>query len=271
MKPPSNRIDDRFAMLATKSEKALIFFATAGDPSWRTLRETLEYCQDAGVDLIEIGVPFSDPLADGPVIQAAGFRALERGVNLDAILEFVAAERKRGLKLPIVLMSAFNPIFHRGTARCAARMAQAGVDGVIVPDLPLKESAVFRRELRARGLRWIDMVTPTTRPDRLEAHLKSAEGFLYFVSLVGLTGSAQGAESDTRARIQSLQKRTRVPVCAGFGISSPQDAGRLARFADGVIVGSALVRELAEHSAGALSRHSKALIRGFVRAVKKSG
>jgi len=264
-----NRMDARFAQLNKMKKKAVIAFVTAGDPSLEVTRQFLRYADKIGVDLVELGVPFSDPLADGPVIQAAGYRALRRGVHLTAILKLVREERRGGLQIPIALMTSVNPIYSFGLKKSCLAAKIAGVDGFIVPDLPVHEAGEFIRLTKECGLHNILMLTPTTTREREKKILKLGRGFLYYVSLTGVTGErSQRVELPFASDVKRQRKMTRTPVCVGFGVSTPKQAKQIATFSDGVIIGSAIVRHLDTHSKRGLSPSSKALVKSFVRAVK---
>ena len=263
-----NRLDERFKFLKKKKEKALILFITAGDPSMRVTVQTLWFCQQAGVDCVELGIPFSDPLADGPVIQAASDRAVEKNIRLMDVLRMLSRERRRGLEIPVVLMSSVNPIHAMGFKNSSKLMKKSGVDGVIIPDLPYDEDGSIRLLLQKEGVHPVLMMTPTTEPKRQRQILLRSRGFVYYVSLIGLTGQMMKKNTSLRQQVQSSMRKSRIPVCVGFGISRPQHAKAVARFADGVIVGSALVDHLYRTSKKGLSRGSKRFIQSFVRAVK---
>ena len=264
-----NRIDAVFKGLKRRKQKALIAFVTAGDPSLEVTRQFLRFAEEAGVDLVELGVPFSDPLADGPVIQASSFRALKKHVNLSAILKLVREERRRGLKIPVLLMTSVNPIHYFGIKKALAAAKISGIDGFIVPDLPIQESGEMLKLATAFGLHDVLMLTPTTTRDREKKIVRKGHGFLYYVSLTGVTGERKRGDFPFRGEIGRLRRASRTPVCVGFGISTPDQARSIARFSDGVIVGSAIVRHLDAHSKRGLSPASKRLVRGFVNAVKR--
>jgi tryptophan synthase alpha chain len=263
-----NPIDHRFAELDANGEKALILFVEGGDPSIEVTRQTLRYCQEAGVDIVELGIPFSDPLADGPVIQEASFRAIEHGTTFEKLMKMLREERERGLDLPVVVMSSYNPLHAAGLEHSAKLMKSARVDGIIIPDLPHDEDPGVRGVYTKHGILPILMTTPTTDPKRHAEVIAKSRGFIYYVSLIGLTGLVKRMDYPFKAHVIASRKRAASPVCVGFGISTPQDARNVSRFADGVIVGSALVRNLAEHSAKTLGPASKKLISDFVKAVK---
>lgn len=267
-KPGTNPIDCRFAELKRRREKALVLFIEGGDPSIEVTRQTLRYCQEAGADVVELGIPFSDPLADGPVIQAASFRAIEHAVTFKKLMEMLRAERSRGLTIPVVVMSSYNPLHAAGLERSARWMRDARVDGIIIPDLPHDEDPSVRRVYAKHGILPILMTTPTTDKRRHAEVLKNSRGFIYYVSLIGLTGAVKRSAYPFKSHVLQSRRRSAAPICVGFGITTPHDAHAVSRFADGVIVGSALVRHLAEHSKKSLSASSRKLIQDFVRAVK---
>lgn len=239
-----NRIDARFAELKAAGRTGLIPFVTAGDPSPEGVVPLLHALVAAGADLIELGVPFSDPMADGPVIQHAGERALAKGVGLDAILAWVRAFRATDTATPVVLMGYLNPIEIHGYERFAREAAQAGVDGVLLVDCPLEE-ADTGAAIRAAGLRQIHLAAPTTSAARLERLCGAAEGFLYYVSFAGITGAARLSVAEIESRVGAIRARAQAPVAVGFGVRDADSAAAIAAFADAVVIGSALVQRLA--------------------------
>lgn len=242
-----SRLDDCFAALRARREIALVPFVTAGDPDLETTEDVVLALAEAGADAIEIGVPFSDPMAEGPTIQRASERALRSGASLRRCLELVGRLRKR-LETPLVLMGYANNFFSMGEEGFAEAAARVGVDAVITVDLPPEEGADFYGSLRSCGVDPILLAAPTTQPERLALLARETRGFLYFVSLTGVTG-ARSALSDTlEAEVRALREFSDVPVCVGFGVSTPEHAAEVARFADGVVVGSALVERI--HAAG---------------------
>ncbi|MFP4481176.1 MAG: tryptophan synthase subunit alpha [Thermovirgaceae bacterium] len=226
---------------AFSGRKALIPYVTAGDPSLDVTGELVKVLASSGADIIEIGVPFSDPQADGPVIQASSERALERGATLGKVLEVV--RRLSGeVDVPLVLMGYFNPVLRYGPGRFAPEAAEAGVAGVIIPDLPFDEDPDFYRLLGSKGVQGVYMVAPNTAASRLEALGRQASGFVYCVSLYGTTGNARGPVDHLGAYLETVRKYVNVPLVVGFGIDGPDKAADAAGHADGVVVGSALVR-----------------------------
>jgi tryptophan synthase alpha chain len=240
-----SRISARFSSLRKHNRAAFVPFITAGDPSADTTSALLERLPAAGADVIELGVPFSDPMADGPSIQASSQRALAAGMTLTKVLELVRKFRKHDEKTPIVLMGYYNPIHKYGTARFAKDAAESGVDGLITVDLPPEEDEVLRLPAAAQGLDVVRLATPTTDETRLRTILLGAGGFLYYVSITGVTGTKTFAEDDVRAAVLRLQLATGLPVAVGFGIRKPEQAAGVAMFADAAVVGSAIVDRMA--------------------------
>ena len=240
-----SRIEQRFAELRKAGRAAFIPFITAGDPDPDTSFAILEKLPAIGADIIELGVPFSDPMADGPAIQASSLRALEAGMTLPKVIELVRRFRRGDKTTPVVLMGYYNPIHHYGSARFAKDAAEAGVDGLITVDLPPEEDEVLRVPANAQGLDVIRLATPTTDSHRLETVLSGAGGFLYYVSIAGVTGTKSFEAADVRAAVSRVKARSKLPCVVGFGIKTPEQAREIARFADGAVVGSALVTRLA--------------------------
>ncbi|HET6806787.1 MAG TPA: tryptophan synthase subunit alpha [Frateuria sp.] len=239
-----SRLDDRFAALKAAGRTGLIPFVTAGDPSPGNTVALMHALVAAGADVIELGVPFSDPMADGPVIQHASERAIARGVGLGDVLRWVGEFRERDADTPVVLMGYLNPIEAHGFGRFARDAVQAGVDGVLVVDCPLEESAVLE-PLRAAGLQQILLAAPTTAPARMVRLCEAARGFLYYVSFAGITGAARLSTADIAARVADARARAKAPVAVGFGVRDAASAKAIAGFADAVVIGSALVERLA--------------------------
>ena len=243
------RIAGRFAARARDGNKAFVLFLTAGDPSLERTVEIACGLEAAGVDVLELGVPFSDPLADGPVIQRSSDRALRRGVTLGAVLEIVRAIRRRSA-LPLVLFSYANPLMRYGLPRLAADAAAAGVDGVLVTDLPPEEGGEWIACARAAGIDTVFLAAPTSTDERLRRIVEASRGFVYAVSRTGVTG-AQDVLSDDGARLVArLRGLTETPIVLGFGVSTPEQVQAAGRVADGVVVGSAIVRFLEDHPDG---------------------
>jgi tryptophan synthase alpha chain len=238
-----SRLDRRFAALKSAGRTGLIPFVTAGDPSPEHTVALMHALVEAGADVIELGVPFSDPMADGPVIQHASERAIAKGVGLDNVLGWVAAFRQRDADTPIVLMGYLNPVEIHGYERFAQEAVAAGVDGVLLVDCPLEESAVLA-PLKAAGLQQILLAAPTTAPARMAQLCGAAKGFLYYVSFAGITGAGHLSTTDIAARVADIRSRSKAPVAVGFGVRDAQSAKAIAGFADAVVIGSALVERL---------------------------
>jgi len=240
-----NRIDATFAALKAKGGKALIPYLTVGFPSIGILPSLVGALEEAGADLVELGVPFSDPLADGPTIQTASAKALRRGVTLRKVFRSVAAIRRKGVKLPLVLMTYVNPVAHYGVAAFCRAAKRSGADGVIIPDMPPEEAKELIRAGHTNHFAVICLAAPTSPRKRLERIVKASTGFIYYVSLTGVTGVRQRIPSQISGHVRTIQRMTQLPVCVGFGISKPAQVRQVARVADGVIVGSALINILA--------------------------
>lgn len=256
-----NRIDVRFAALRGAQRKALIPFITAGDPALADTVPAMHALVAAGADVIEVGVPFSDPMADGPTIQRSSERALARGAGLAYVLDSVRAFRQGDADTPVVLMGYLNPIEIRGADAFARDAAQAGVDGVLLVDLPPEEAGEFRDAFAASGLALILLASPTTSDDRLALLCNDAQGYLYYVSFAGVTGASERLDTEAATRrLRELRARTRIPVVAGFGIRNAASASAMARDADGVVVGSALVEALAAGGEGGAARAATAFL-----------
>lgn len=241
------RIGRKFSELKKTGKKALIVYLTAGDPDLETTGELITALDAAGADILEIGVPFSDPTADGPTIQAASQRALKRGTTLPDILDLIGNIRKM-TEIPIVLFGYYNPIFYCGTEVFAKKAKAAGVDAVLVVDLPPEESGELRQYTDREGIDFISLIAPTTSSERIGKISKNAGGFLYYVSITGVTGTTLPQVSDIKRDMERIRDKTRMPVVVGFGISTPQQAGEIAPYADGIVIGSAFVRLIEEHS-----------------------
>jgi len=240
----TSRIDARFAELKRQDRAAFVTFLMCGDPDLDTSLEILKQLPRAGADIIEIGMPFTDPMADGPAIQAAGLRALKAGTTLIKTLDVVRGFRAGDDATPIVLMGYYNPIFIYGVDRFLVDAKAAGVDGLIVVDLPPEEDDELCIPALKAGLNFIRLATPTTDDKRLPAVLTNTSGFVYYVSITGITGSASADSAAVGDAVARIKRHTGLPVCVGFGIRTPEAAAAIARQADGVVVGSALVDAL---------------------------
>lgn len=257
-----SRLSKTFGKLKKEGRKAFIPYIMAGDPSLARTRRLVRLLEDSGADIIELGVPFSDPLADGPVIQAAADRARKKGVTLAKVIKAVG-ELRKSTDIPIVLMTYYNPVFRYGDARFVRDAVRAGVDGVIVPDLPPDEAGPLVGPSRRHGLDTVFLAAPTSPEKRLKLVAKSSTGFIYYVSITGITGAKLTLDATQRRSIETLRKLSRKPVALGFGVSSPAEARAVAEFADGVIVGSAIVRkvnEASEEEVGKFLRRLRAAI-----------
>jgi len=241
------RIEQTFNRLREKGEKALVVYLTAGDPDVSTTEVLVKALAAAGVDVLEIGVPFSDPTADGPVIQAASRRALKSGATLAAILEMIARVRQVS-DIPIVLFGYYNPILIYGNEAFAAKAKAAGVDGILVVDLPPEESAELRKYTDRAGIDFISLIAPTTSDQRVLHIAEKATGFLYNISITGVTGTARPRVEDIRRDVARIRKVSALPVVVGFGISTPDQAAKIAPCADGIVIGSAVVKLIAENT-----------------------
>lgn len=235
------RLADRFAALKAKGEKAFVCFVTAGDPSAEKTVEVVTALAQAGVDAVEFGFPFSDPLADGPSIQASSQRALDGGMTVAKGLECIAAIRRNAPDLPLVVMTYYNPILRYGLARYAADAKAAGVDGHIVTDLTPEEAGEWKQISDANGLDTIFLLAPTSTEARIEIVAQLSSGFVYCVSRTGVTGARSDVPAELTEVVERIKAKTDLPVCVGFGISAPEHVRRITAFADGAVVGSALV------------------------------
>ena len=240
------RIDTTFAALKSADRAGLVTFVMAGDPDHETSAAIIAALPGAGADVIELGMPFTDPMADGPAIQAAGLRALKAGASLRRTLELVRGFRKTNTTTPIVLMGYYNPIYVYGVDKFLVDAKDAGVDGLIVVDLPPEEDAELCLPALKAGLNFIRLATPTTDDKRLPAVLANTSGFVYYVSITGITGSAAADSSAVGAAVARIKRHTPLPVCVGFGIRTPEAAQAIAERANGAVVGTALVDALAK-------------------------
>ncbi|MFT4151221.1 MAG: tryptophan synthase subunit alpha [Paracoccaceae bacterium] len=239
------RIDAKFAALKAEGKKAFVAYLMAGDPDVARSLAVMKGLPGAGVDVIELGMPFTDPMADGPTVQAAGQRALEGGQTLQKTLDMVAEFRKADQTTPIVMMGYYNPIYSRGVERFLADAVAAGIDGLIVVDLPPEEDAELCLPAQAAGINFIRLATPTTDAQRLPRVLQNTSGFVYYVSITGITGAAQAQAGDVGPEVARIKAATELPVVVGFGITTAEQARSIAGVADGAVVGSAIVKEIA--------------------------
>ena len=240
------RIDATFAKLKADGKKAFVAYMMAGDPDYDTSMDLLRALPGAGVDVIELGLPFTDPMADGPTIQLAGQRALDAGLTLNKPLQMVRDFRAHDTDTPIVLMGYYNPIYSHGVDAFLTDAKDAGIDGLIVVDLPPEEDSELCIPAQAAGLNFIRLATPTTDANRLPKVLQNTSGFLYYVSITGITGAAAAQAVDVAPQVDAIKAQTDLPVIVGFGVRSPETARDIAQVADGVVVGSAIVAMMAD-------------------------
>lgn len=240
------RIDTKFAALKSENKSAFVAFVMAGDPNYESSLEIVKGLPAAGVDVIELGMPFTDPMADGPAIQLAGQRALEAGMTLDRTLQMVRDFRKDDDTTPIVLMGYYNPIYSKGVDVFLNDAKEAGVDGLIVVDLPPEEDNELCIPAQNAGLNFIRLTAPTTDDERLPTVLENTSGFIYYVSITGITGAATANSEAVAPEVARIKASTDLPVCVGFGIKDPQTAHDIAKVADGAVVGSAIVNMIAD-------------------------
>lgn len=244
-----NKIEVLLKDMKKKGKRAFIPYIMAGDPDLEKTREALMLFERIGADIVELGVPFTDPLADGPTIQRASERALKNGITLRKVLEFVK-EMRELTSIPIVLMTYYNPVFKYGEERFVKEAVKYGVDGIIVPDLPPDEAKDLIRLSRRHGLATIFLLAPTSTEERIRKVVKASRGFIYYVSITGITGARLEVDKSLDDSIKRIRTLTDKPVCIGFGVSNPEEASRMSAIADGVIVGSAIVRVLNESPEG---------------------
>lgn len=240
------RIDAKFADLKAQGKKAFVAYVMAGDPDYDTSLEVVKGLPGAGVDVIELGLPFTDPMADGPTIQLAGQRALDGGMTLDKTLALATEFRKNDDTTPIVLMGYYNPIYSRGVPKFLEQAKAAGIDGLIIVDLPPEEDVELCLPAQEAGLNFIRLATPTTDDKRLPRVMQNTSGFVYYVSITGITGSAEASATDVGPEVARIKAVSDLPVIVGFGINTPEKARAIASVADGTVVGSAIVAQIAD-------------------------
>ena len=257
-------IDELFTKLKAENKKAFMPFITAGDPDLQTTRELLKTLDTAGCHLVELGIPYSDPIADGPVIQASYTRALNNGSKLEAIFE-MAKQVTPELSMPVVTMVSYAIVYRLGLDSFLDQAIAAGIAGAIVPDMPVDESAEFSAKCRERDFSLIQLITPTTSKERAVEIAKQATGFIYYVSITGITGERTELPAELNDNLRWLKTQTDLPICVGFGISSPEQVETLKPVCDGMIVGSAIVRRIAAASEGASTESVLADVDGFAR------
>ncbi len=265
-----NRIDKTFQELRGASQKAFIAYICAGDPTLKATESLANELAGVGVDILELGVPFSDPLADGIVNQLASERALRAGTTPDRVLRLVKRLRRSGNEIPVVLYIYYNLIHHHGIAQFARDAAAAGVDGVLALDLPPEEAADYEKTMTSNGVHPIYLVAPTTPGTRIEQISQHASGFIYYVSREGVTGMQQTMAASIGARVKQMRRLTSLPIAVGFGVSTPAQAAEVAAAADGVVVGSAIVDRIARHGEDPdLAKKVGRFVRPLVKAVKE--
>jgi tryptophan synthase alpha chain len=240
-----SKIDQKFKKLKKEGRAALIPFIIAGDPDIKTTEALVCKMAECGADIIEIGVPFSDPLLDGPTIQAASYRALQRGAGLKEI--FKTTKRLDGINTSLVIMTYYNPVFRYGLKPFAIDCRECGIDGVIIPDLPPEEAGPWVREAREVDLDSIFLASPTSPPERTNRVSQHSRGFIYYISVMGVTGTREKLPNDLEFAVRNIKEQTKKPVAVGFGISNPEQMRDVGRFADGVIIGSAIVKLVEEN------------------------
>lgn len=243
------RISRTFEQLKKQKRKALITYITAGYPSMAATKKLVLELEKKGADIIELGVPFSDPLADGPTIQYSSQEALKKGTSLEKILTLVTDLRK-STQIPLVLMTYYNPVFHMGLLRFAEKAQRAGVDGIIVPDLPPDEGRELMAVAQPRDLDTIFLLAPTSTEERINLVSKYSRGFVYYVSVTGVTGARQSLPQELKEGLAQVRKKTKLPLCVGFGVSTPEQARELSRGCDGIIVGSAIINIIRQNPGG---------------------
>lgn len=261
-----SRIHNRFNQLHKRGAKALVTFITAGDPDLATTAALLPRMAAAGADIIELGIPFSDPMADGPTIQRASERALTNGVTLEAVLAMVGRVRDQ-VSAPIVLMGYSNPIYAYGWQRFAQDAVAAGVDGLLLVDLPPEEAGELLPAARTAGLEVIFLLTPTSDENRIKQVSRYGSGFLYYVTVTGVTGARQSVSTSLEDELKTVRSTIKLPVVAGFGISTPEQAAQVAAAADGVVVGSAIVKLFEQHQGEQLLTEVTGLIKSLKDAI----
>ena len=264
-----SRISEKFAELKKNRKKALITFITAGDPDMEMTSELIPEMEKSGADIIELGVPFSDPMADGPTIQKASERALAAGTTLKSILAMVKSVR-RVTQVPIILMGYFNPVYRYGVRKFVDDAVDAGVDGVLLVDLPPEEARLFKEDADAKGLDVIFLLAPTSDDGRIEKVARIGSGFIYYVSVTGVTGARKSVDDSVFATVRKIRKQVNLPVAVGFGIADPSQAGKVAEVADGVVVGSALVKLFEEYRGEDLKKRVGQFISDLKRGISES-
>jgi len=261
-----DRLAKKFSDLKKQDAKALVTFITAGDPDLSVTLEMITLLESAGADIIELGVPFSDPMADGPTIQLSSERAVAAGTTLEGVLATVATVRTRS-QIPIILMGYLNPLHAYGYERFCRDAVLAGVDGVLIVDMPPEESDELLRYARVSNLNVIFLLTPTSDRDRIRKVQKLGSGFIYYVTVTGVTGARQAVSETLSQELEKVMKKVKLPVMAGFGISTPEQAAAVAGLADGVVVGSAIVKLFEEYSGEQLKKELKKFVTAMKQAI----
>ena len=261
------RIEDTFSTLRANRKKAFVAYIMAGDPDYNESKELLMGLPEAGVDIIELGLPFTDPMADGPTIQLAGQRALNSGQSLEKTLQMVQDFRSENNVTPIIIMGYYNPIYSYGVDKFLSKAKLVGVDGLIIVDLPPEEDSELCIPAKNIGLNFIRLATPTTDENRLPAVLKNTSGFVYYVSITGITGVANASSENVSPEISRIKNKTDLPVVVGFGIKTPEAALEMAKVADGVVVGSAIVEKIAQ---GESNKSVLAFVKSLAEGVHKA-
>lgn len=251
-----NRIDEKFKKLKGKRETALIAYFTAGLPSVRGTVEIIKNAEKSGVDIIEIGVPFSDPIADGPIIQYASHISLEKGTNTDTVFE-ICGELKKLVNIPYLLMTYYNPVYRYGIEKFSKRCAETGVSGIIIPDLPFEESKEVRKSFEKKGIYLINFLTPFTPESRAKKIIRNSKGFIYFITSAGVTGPREKFSGEMWNKLKMIRGISDIPVAAGFGISSTEQVRELKRYVDGIIIGSFFVKKVIDGKIKALWKEIK--------------
>lgn len=262
----SSRIENTFARLKAEKRKGLVTFIMGGDPNAETTDALLEKLPQSGADIIEVGMPFSDPMADGPAIQAAGLRALASGTTMKHVIASVATFRKKNADTPIVLMGYYNPVYHYGVEKFCTDAAKAGVDGVILVDLPPEEEDEFVSVAKPHALKLIRLIAPTTDDARLASLVQNAGGFLYYIAVAGVTGTKSADIHTLNHRVRHIAGRTSLSIAVGFGIRTPEQAKQTSECCDAVVVGSALVETIAKNGLEA----GLGFVQNLAKAIKKS-
>jgi len=241
-----DRLKNKFLDLNSKNQKALVCFTTAGDPNLAISEKIISLLPSFGADIVEIGIPFSDPMADGPIIQKSSQRAIRSGINLKKILQIVKSFRKKDSTTPIILMGYFNPIFQFGLKSFFSKAQLVGVDGLIVVDLPPEENELISKYSKESNVDIIRLITPTTNAKRLKKILKSTSGFLYYISIMGITGTKKPSVLSVKSSVTKIKKTSKLPVVVGFGIDNSKQVDEINKFSDGCVIGSAIVKIIEE-------------------------